>query len=235
MLKFFVGSLVLLFSYSCISTPSQMSMTQGEKKAIDSVISIYGGEVSFSKELLLLENSKDNILCNIELHESDLLLKFEKFKYLPPSNIALTFYSLISNKEKNKYFKYKVSVDYKKETKIFEYSKKKLENVHSCIQEAKTILDLLKNENYKELKLQIYLNKDFNYDIDVLLNGIKKISSEYGKIESNSIAGFSFHNTDTGFNFIKIYGILHREKQNNLFSMYIDPKTYKIFKIDYKW
>ncbi|WP_271784790.1 hypothetical protein [Aquimarina algiphila] len=235
-MKFVCVFSLFIIVCSCNTTPSQVNLSANEKVAIDSIASIYGGNISYYKGVTLIGNDKNSHFFQINLDESSVLPDFNEFKYLPPSNIASIFYSLISQKEKEEYNKYKISVNYAGDLKEYEYSREKLSTIVNCAQKTKFIIKLLKDENYSILKSSINIHPLFKFDLDILLRGIKRVNENYGQIKNSTITGFTFHNVeDHDFNFIKIYGFFEREKQNNLFSIFIDPKTKNVFKIEYEW
>ncbi|WP_108808920.1 hypothetical protein [Aquimarina spinulae] len=235
-MKHFFVILFLLVIYSCNTSLPQIEVSTSEKKALDSIASIYGGNISYSKEVISIGTDKNSHFFQIGVDKSSALSDFSEYKYLPPSNIVLVFYSLISEKERKEYDKYKVSVNYSGDLKKYEYSREKLLTVMSCMEKTDFIRNLLKNKDYSVLKSVIDIHPLFNFDVDLLISGIKKIDEDYGEIKNSTITGFTFHTTnDNNFTFFKIYGFFEREKQNNLFSFFIDPRTKSVFKIEYEW
>ncbi len=226
---------ILLIIVSCNNGSTKLKGSISEEAAIDSISAVYGGNISYSKEIVLIGKNREQEIFHIDLRNSPVLSNFNKYKYLPASNIALIFFSSITEKERKKYFKYKVSVNYENDIKAFEYTSDKMFLVYSSIGKFKTIVKLLKDKNYNGLKSEIYANPLFSFDLNIIIKGLEKIDINYGEIKSSSITGFTFHNTDNGFGFIKVYGFFEREKQNNLFTVFINPQTNNVFKFEYKW
>lgn len=209
---------------------SKDKLSINEDKALDSILTLYGGYVSLSKGLSI-KNGKKTSYAELKLENSITVEDYVNFNYLPASNIATIFFSIADRD----YEKYKVDVHYENGIRKFEYTKERLTNVLKGIELSKKIVNDLKNRNYNDLNNSLADSDVFDFDIQKLSNSMKKIDTINGVILDEIYTGFTYNTTDTGLNFIKIYGVLKRQDKDNLFSIYYEPTRDSILYIDYKW
>jgi hypothetical protein len=219
--KFFLISFFLaLFLLSC-----RINITNNEDKGIKEIINYYGGKCKYGISYTIAENANKIKCFKLELSQSPLAQRYSKIPEMVASNVAFFFYKNLKG-EKNKYdaIQSAIILDDGKEYS-FTYSIDQLEIVNKRTSLFNKINNLIKEKDYKAINSLLNDSTLIKYDKAALISNMSKIDSSFGDVKSFNMAGFRFSNLDKGRQILHLCGIIVRKKENNEFSIDIDPNS----------
>jgi len=227
-MKYLIILLIVFSSYSC-GDESNID------EAVNAVLNNYGGICKYEIGKTIKLNKKINFYA-LTIRDSEYLKQFDDLS-IPASNIALIFYSNLSNFKDIDEIHVNISSDKKSNSKkIFSSNDiekfKKKENIFKKINQfiVKKQYDKLYNSFDNTIKKQLK-KSDI---IDVFENQNK----EFGEISDVFIQGFEFNNTiinDKELTLVNFIGTVKRASNNTRISIFIDNKTDKIYSIEFDW
>lgn len=210
--------------------PSLFSnISDNENKGIKEILNFYGGNCKYSVVYAASTNEGKEKYFEVEMSKSDVVEKFSEELEMPASNIAYLFYHNLKQ-EKNNYDKIRVVIILQNGKKwTFNYPKEDLAIVDRKMSVVEKVVDVIKRKNFEELKP--FLNPDtayVHYSEDTLIANLVKFDPQFGTIKEFLPYGFRRSQRERDLReVLHISGVLLRDKQNNEFSVDIDPKSTK--------
>ena len=211
--------------------------TDNEDKGIKEIIGFYGGRCDYGIEKKVYIGRDNETDFWIKFSQSAYLDSFAKSPELPGSNIAYLFYKNL-DKEKDQYDQIRSELVFSNGKKmIFVYKPLLLEKVKLKMQLVDKIVALIKNKNFDDIRNFIAVDTSlFNYNVDELIVNLQQAEAQFGNASAFIPYGFKFFKSPNGKDILHISGLIVRDKQNNNFSVSLDPNIYqeKIYMLNYK-
>ncbi len=240
--------ILLLFGISsCINShkgekklSALVSITDNEDIGVKEILDYYGGYCKYSigreSETEIGKSTNATKYFKLEMSKSDVLEEYSRKIGLPASNIAYIFYKNLKE-EKSNYNEIRISIILKDgKEREFTFPVNQLEMVNKKMFLVNKIVNLLKEKKYEEIKPMLNDKGVVKYDKNELFVNIVKVEPALGDIEIFLPFGFYFQKLDEGGEVLHISGMIKRNKQNNEFSVNLDPNLDKdeVYSIDYK-
>ena len=183
-----------------------------------------GGSIEYGIEKIGTENGNEaNFWIRLGNNPYVDSLRQAEMAELPGSNIAYLLFKNLEA-ERKKYSNIQSQLIFK-DGKIwkFTYSIAQLEKVKSKMSLVNKVVGVIKDKRFKDL--QKYLNGDttFVYNADLLLEQLEKVDPDFGNVIEFIPQGFKFSKLKNGKNILHIAGLMKRDKENNYFSINLDP------------
>ncbi|MCF6407253.1 hypothetical protein L3C95_30445 [Chitinophaga filiformis] len=230
MTKFTLYTFIILgLALSSCNSSNVFSISDNEDKGIKEVLEYYGGICKYAVGYSASTKEGKTKYFEVEMTKSDIIEKFANALDMPASNIAYLFYRNLKQ-EKDNYDEIHVVIILQNERKmIFKYPKEDLATIDRKMGVVEKVVDILKRKNFDGLKP--YLNPDttyIHYNEDTLINNVAKFDPQFGSIKEFSPYGFRFLQRERDLRkVLHISGVLLRDKQNNEFSVDVDPQSTK--------
>ena len=214
-----------------------VDITDNEDKGIKEIIAFYGGQCEYGVQKRVYNNQDNETNFWLKCSKSRYLDTLEKIAELSGSNITYIFYKNLE-KERSNYDQIQSELIFSDGGTVkFSYSVSQLEKVKSKIILVNKIVSLIKNKKFNDVAN--YLNVDttlVKYDKTIVVSNLQKAELQFGNASGFVLYGFKFSKTDNGTEILHIAGSIRRDKQNNFFSVNVDPNTSedKIYSLDYK-
>jgi hypothetical protein len=203
-----------------------------EQEGIKDVTGFYGGECNYATG----KTANDKLYFLIEISNSMAIENTKNIVGLSSANIACIFYQDVMSL--NKYDEIRVKINLSDSEKLAaEYPVASLAIVLAKMKTVQAVVNLLKEKNYKGLGAMLNNNNSIaKFDKKKLIDEIEKADGPLGKIEMFIPYGYAFHRAEDGNSVLRISGVLKRDKQNNEFSVLMNPDTTKsdVLMINYK-
>jgi hypothetical protein len=213
-----------------------MEITENENKGIKEILSLYGGECSYTKGISSA-NGQNVRYFKLEITKSRAIEKDSNIVGRPASNIAYIFYTNLV-KEKTEYDEIRVSILLKNGTSTnVAYSMDTLEVVKNKMIIADGIVALIKSKKYSILKTRLKQDDSYiKYDKDKLIDTFIEADPICGNVIEFRQVGFDFLDLPSGNKMIHISGYIIRDIKNNAFSVDINANkdSDQIFICQYK-
>lgn len=202
-------------------------ITDNESKAINAVIAFYNCKCNYA-----VKNSNAGSTVKkyfvVQVSDSRMLDTMQQLVELSAANIAIIFYSTL-HEERKKYDEIRtVITDQFGKRMERSYPVPVLDMVLKKMMIVNKILGVLKEKNYAGL-LPLLNDKNgaIEYKKEMLVNQLKEADPSIGNVKDFVPYGFVFFKTDKDISVLHIAGLMIRDKQNNEFSVDIDPKSDK--------
>lgn len=217
-----------------------VSITDNEDVGVKEILDYYGGYCKYSvgreSETEIGKSTNTTKYFKLEMSKSDVLEEYSQKIGLPASNMAYLFYKNLKD-EKSNYNEIRTSIILKDgKEREFKFPVEQLEMVNKKMLLVNKIVNLLKEKKYEEIKPLLNDKGVVKYDKEELFVNILKVEPALGDIETFLPFGFYFQKLDGGGEVLHISGMIKRNKQNNEFSINLDPSLDKdeVYSIDYK-
>jgi len=213
-MKIFLQALLLITLFSC----GKVKVSDTEVKAVDKVLTFYGGQVDRLIGFNTGNDSKVNFF-ELKISESPLLNSDEKWLDEHAGNIAYLFYSNLNN-EQSKYNEIRVSIDLTNgASHSYKFSESELKEIEELYPEIEKTNSYIQDADYFSLANQfsgkIAVNETEITDL------FEKIKLEYGTIKGIQAQGFSFDNDEGYGDYIGIKeAIMLEEISATIFLVY---------------
>ena len=228
MKKYF--TLVIVCLIAACSSPF---VSKNETKAVDKVLEFYGGICNRSKGFNTSDKSNETYF-ELELSQSKLIETYSTMLQMPASNIAYLFYTNLGT-DKNKYTQIRVNIMLdNKEVHKYSYSTKALNEINSLMPNLERINSNIKNYKYNLVLNEFEQEVKNNIDTTELDDYCNRADSAFGLIKSVQFQGYSLiKNEDKEY--VQLYSIQIREKENIPFCLLLDRKTKKMINFKYSF
>jgi hypothetical protein len=214
--------------------PDTVTITANEAEGIKDITNFYGGTTKHSIGRTLDANRK---YFQVHVSNSDAIENTKNIIGLSAANMACMVYQNLLE-DKNKYDEIRVQITFKDGESVEQgYPVSTLALVISKMKVVQIVVGLLKEKNYKGLGAVLNDKSSAgNYDKNKLIKEIQKADAPLGNIEMFVPYGYAFHKADDGKSLLHISGVLKRDKQNNEFSVIMDPESTKdeVLMINYR-
>lgn len=230
-MKKIIGTLLIGALTAC----TQVSVTEAEIQAVQSVLDFYGG-VCHRHKGFNSENGVTDTFFELEMSDSELLESYSNILEFPASNIAYLFYSNL-NEEQDKYTQVKVKINLANgESYEYSYQADDLKEMEKLTPVLQTVSDKIKSEDYNGLLSHFDKDIASNLNSNQLKAYCSPYDSTYGKVDKTQFQGFAFFagNKDNR-PLAHLVGIMRREKENTPISLYIDRKSGQIMTLKYEF
>ena len=211
-----------------------VSISANEQEGIKDITNFYGGEC---RHMIGKTLDAGRRYFEVEVSNSESIENTKSMIGLTASNMACMIYQNLQG-EKGKYDEIRVRIILKDGQKVEQgYPVSSLALVIAKMRIVQMVVNLLKEKNYS--KLETMLNNKSSiaeYSKSQLISEIKKADASLGNVEMFAPYGYAFYKSDNGKPILRISGVLKRDKQNNEFSVVLDPESNKdeILMINYK-
>src|SRR5690554_3578805 len=184
-MKIFLQALLLITLFSC----GKVKVSDTEVKAVDKVLTFYGGQVDRLIGFNTGNDSKVNFF-ELKISESPLLNSDEKWLDEHAGNIAYLFYSNLNN-EQSKYNEIRVSIDLTNgASHSYKFSESELKEIEELYPEIEKTSKYIKYGDYTSLMNQF--SKKVDIEEKELEGFFGEIISKYGMITDIQMHGFTF-------------------------------------------
>jgi hypothetical protein len=219
-----------------------VNISEKEDKGIKEILAFYGGKCEYGYETKAEKGKDTEKIFWIKLsnsNELDTLIGtpgFEAIEELSGANIAYLFYKNIGN-EKYNYTSIKTILVSKKigQTEYL-YSIAELDKVNRKMPLVNKIVDFIIQKQFAELGKKFTIDKQIiDINIDTMITKLQDAESIFGNASGFVLDGFRFITSNSGKRVLIFSGYILRDKQNNLFSIAVDPDTFNetIYNLDY--
>ena len=219
-----------------------VNISDEEDKGIKEILAFYGGKCEYGYETKAEKGKDPEKIFWIKLsnsNELDTLIGtpgFESIEELTGANIAYLFYKNIGN-EKYNYTSIKTILDSKKigQTEYL-YSIAELDKVNRKVPLVGKIVDYIIHKQFNELGNKFSIDKQIvDINIDTMITKLQEAEAVFGNASGFVLDGFRFITSKSGKRVLVFSGYIQRDKQNNLFSIVVDPDTFNetIYNLDY--
>lgn len=212
-----------------------VTISAREQEGIKDIVNFYGGQCTHA-----VGKTPDAGLKYFEVRvsNSDAIENTKNMIGLSAANMACMVYQNVMAESQKKYDEIRVQITLKDGQKVSSgFPVASLAMVISKMRIVQMAVNLLKEKEYNGLASMINdKNGVENFDKKKLIEEIKKAEGSLGNIEVFVPYGYAFYRTDNGRSILRISGVLKRDKQNNEFSVIVDPQSNKdeLMMINYK-
>ena len=215
-------------------TLNKVPLTAFETEGLKDITNFYGGECVHSAGKTVTSGKK---YFEVQVSKSMSIENTKDMIGLSAANIACIFYQNLQA-DSNKYDEIHVRIIMNDGKKLAQdYPVSSLAVVVSKMKTVMMVVGAIKDKNYTGLAGLINSkNKVSTFDKEKLLDDIKKADASLGNVEQFVPYGYAFYKADNGVTVLRISGAMKRDKQNNEFSVVIDPESTKdeVIMINYK-
>lgn len=203
--------------------------------AISKVLDSFGGickySIGFSSKAKYTV-SKDFILS---LDSSSIVMENPEYLNYYASAIAHIFYKNLPNFQKE-YNSVIVQLKANAIERVFDFSTVELQMMSNQLEIYNQIVELLRNKDWVEIGNRVNFSSTLSINKIEFLEKLKQQESKFSKINNFLILGFDKYVIKDNSNFIKVGGILFREREQTEFSIIIEQNSVqkRIVLCDYK-
>lgn len=213
----------ILFAISC------SNKINSEPEGVRNIAAYYGGKVVFS-EGVSVPSGDDRIqgrYYEIILSGVDeSVWSYYGTLDLPASNCAYLLYHSLSLDEKKKYEFVRIRIKSKNASGKYDFPVDDLAQAEKAEQRSNDLILMLKKGRYNDFMRSRSAESGPASEWIQQIPLLEDIDNKYGRIKSFNLHGFNSVGKDADGKikwFVRLSGVLIREKQNTAFSLIIDP------------
>jgi hypothetical protein len=230
-MKKLFGILLVLVMAAC----NNVSVTDTEVKAVQSVLDFYGGICNRYKGIDFKNGTKETYF-ELEMSQSELIESYSNMLEMPASNIAYLFYSNLKDEQKN-YTLVKVKINLTTgQSHEYSYSAPDLKEMERFTPVLQTVSEKIKAHDYNGLLSQFDTAIASNLTAEQLKIYCSPYDSAYGQVKQVYFQGYAYFEPENENRaLVHLAGAMLREKKNTPISLSIDRKTKRVLTMKYEF
>jgi hypothetical protein len=202
-----------------------------ESTGIDAVLAFYGGKAMYSSGMLA--STKEELQGRFyELKLSGVAPRMKQYfasLQLPASNCAYLFYHALSPEEKARYSFIRITIEQPASDETYEFPVQDLAKAEQAMRQADTLLSYMRTGDYARFVAKGSLLAMSPPEWQKAQALFTAIDQEYGRVQAFSLQGFEISHQNVAKSgtteFVRLAGVLVREKQNTDFTFALLPTT----------
>lgn len=202
-----------------------------EPNGVQAIANYYGGKVVYSEGILVSSN-EDKVqgkyfgITLTEVNES--IWSYYGSFDLPASNCAYLLYHSLSPKKKNECSFVRVVIEGAKSKGKYDFTAADLIEAEKAVQMSDNLIEIIKQGDYDGFIQKRSGEADPKGEWVQQIPLLRDVDSKYGKPKGFNIHGFKSvgKNIDGRIKwFVRVSGVLIRQRENTVFSLTIDPSV----------